>query len=281
MKNIEVKKVVRVLFYINLITISIHMLLYIIYLLLDSSSLNFIFRETIEGKIIRYSFFFEHPNVFGSYVFWTTAMYFYLYFNKVKMMSYLIAFFLGVAMYIFPNSKTSALMMFLLIVLVIFVKKGIKLLSVKITFFILLVLSILGIFYIEVPIVAKIDGLLTGRISIGKIIYDNYGVNLFGTDISKGVENSKVNGKYFTNINIIDSIYYALFLNYGIFALCIFSYFIVKYNGDKNDNIKNALLLLLIFYGISETSCLSPELAFPILFLSDVLKERLWKKKLV
>lgn len=281
LKNVEIKKVIKVLFVLNVTALLIHVVLYIIYLLLDSSSLNFIFRETTKGKIIRYSFFFTHPNVFGTYVFWTIAMYYYLYFDKVKNFSYFLTLFLAIGMYVFPNSKTSALAIFLLLFFILLTKKKIKIPSVKFIYILIFIFSIISILCAETPLISKIDEGLTGRISIGKIIYDNYGVNLFGVDISTGVENSNVNGKYYTNIDIIDSMYYTLLLNYGIFAVLIFTYFVMKYKCEKNNEIEKIFLLMLMIYGISETSCLSPELAFPLLFLSNVLKEKLWKRKLV
>lgn len=278
MKNVEIKKVIKVLFLINLIALLLHIVLYIIYLLLDSSSLNFIFRETMDGKTVRYSFFFIHPNVFGTYVFWTVAMYYYLYFDKLKIETYIFTIFLAIAMFVFPNSKTSALTIFFLIILVLLAKKNIKIPSIKIVYFLILILSIVGILYIKVPLIAMIDEGLTGRISIGKIIYDNYGVNLFGADISKGIENALVNGKYYTNVNIVDSMYYSLLLNYGIVALLIFSFLVFKYKNTGSNKIDRIFLLLLMIYGISETTCLSPEIAFPILFLSDTFNYSLWKK---
>lgn len=280
MKNVEVKKVVKILFFINVSALLLHIILYIIYLLLDSSSLNFIFRETSNARIIRYSFFFKHPNVFGTYIFWTVAMYYYLYFDKLNIGTYIFTTFIAIAMYLFPNSKTSAIAIFALIIIALLAKKNIKLPSMKIMYFVILILSIVGILNIEVPVVAMIDDGLTGRISIGKIIYDNYGVNLFGTDISKGVENTLVNGKYYTDITIVDSMYYALVLNYGIIALLIFSYLVFRYKSN-NSKIERLFLLLLMFYGITETTCLSPEIAFPILFLADVFKHELWEKNKV
>ncbi len=284
MKNIEIKRIVKILFAFNLIVLAIHISMYIIYLLLDSSSLNFLVRNTLEGQVIRYSFFFNHPNVFAMYVFWTVAMYYYLYFDKIKNMSYFLTIILSICIYVFPNSKTSALAILILLILIFLKKKNIKMPSAKYIFIIVLIFSIVSIFFIQNSFIMKINEALSGRITLGKIIFDNYGINLFGADVTKGVEETVVNDKYYTNIKIIDSVYYTLLLNYGIVALLIYTYLIlgaIKSVDKQGDDIEKVFIIMLIIYGISETTCLSPEIAFPVLFLSKTLKEKLWKKKLV
>ena len=48
---------------------------------------------------------------------------------------------------------------------------------------------------------------------------------------------------------------------------------------NEIDNRNKVMLFVYIIYAISETSCLSPILGFPLLLLSNVFKEKLWKKQ--
>lgn len=273
MKNIEVKKVVKFLFFISIFSLILHFSIYIIYLLLDKTSLQFLVRETLEKTKIRYSFFFVHPNVFAAYVFWTITMYYYLNFDKLNILSYIYTFLLALFIYVFPNSKTSALIIMLLIVLTIFKKKFRKNINVKLVFVIVFLFCLLCLVFIEKPIVRTIDNILTTRITLGRIIYENYGIHLFGANIQNSVKIAIINGQYYNNIKIIDSMYYTLLFNYGIISVVIFAWCLFKHKFVKNEDL---FFVLVLMYGITETICLSPIIAFPLLFLSE--REKKYEK---
>ena len=277
-RNIDIKSVIKILFIINLIMLILHICLYIVYLLFDVESLNFLVRNQNGIKVIRYSFFFKHPNVFGIYVFWTIAMYYYLYWEKLNISSYVITFLTAILMYIFPNSKTSAIVLITMVGITILKKKDVKLFSIKKLYFFISLFLILSMIFIDNPVVMKLNKLLTGRIVLGRVIFNAYGISLFGVNISNEIKNTVINGQYYTNINIIDSTYYSLLLNYGIVAFLIFSYFIFSYrsNIEKKEEV---FIILLLLYGISETKCLSPEIAFPLMFLSRGVLNKLWIRK--
>ena len=127
--------------------------------------------------------------------------------------------------------------------------------------------------FIEKPIVRTIDNILTTRITLGRIIYENYGIHLFGANIQNSVKIAIINGQYYNNIKIIDSMYYTLLFNYGIISVVIFAWCLFKHKFVKNEDL---FFVLVLMYGITETICLSPIIAFPLLFLSE--REKKYEK---
>lgn len=282
MKDIEVKKVVKLILCVNLFLLMIHILLYSVFMIFDNANLKLLVRTNIDKVVMRYSFFFIHPNVFAMYIFWSLAMFYYLYYEKISNLTYIITIGIALFVYFFPNSRTCAIEILLLLITTIISKRKFEYKWLKYTFVIIILFCTISIFFIDNPIIMKIDDMLNTRISIGNIIYKNYGITLFGVDIRSGTPVTFINGRYISSLTIIDSVYYSVLLNYGLVSYIIFIYLLYKaidITKYEIDNRNKVMLFVYIIYAISETSCLSPILGFPLLLLSNVFKEKLWKKK--
>lgn len=282
MKDIEVKKVIKFIFKINLFLLLVHILLYFIYMVFDFDSLKVIVRNSETGNVMRYSFFFVHPNVFAMYVFWTLAMFYYIYYEKIGKITYLTTILIAIFIYFFPNSRTCAIEIIMLVMLTVISKIRFDYIWLKSAFILISLFCTLSIFFINNPIIGKIDELLNTRISIGYIIYHNFGINVFGADIKSGTPVTYINGRYISSLTIIDSSYYSVLLNYGMLAYIIYIfllYMTIKNTKFENDNRNKVMLFLYITYAMTETSCLSPILGFPLLLVSNVFKEKIWKTK--
>lgn len=284
MKGINFRRVIKFLFYLNLFFILIHIVTYIVYILFDIESLDIAIRVTENGKKLRYSFFFIHPNVFGMYVFWTIAMFFYVYYNKIGIRAYLASIIIALFILYFPNSRTSAIEIILLSVMTFLSKKKMSFKWLPYAFMFIIIISTLGIFFIYNPIIAKLDNCLNTRISMANVIYNNYNIHLFGNNITGGTPITYINNRYLSSVTIIDSSYYSLLLNYGIIAYILFIYAmicVIKYTKNELDNVDNIMLFIFFIYAMSETSCLSPVLGFPIMFIYKIFEEKIWKRKLL
>lgn len=278
-KDVDISKIIKLIFYCNLILIIIHILFYLIYCLFDYSSIQSILKiinKNISFK--RHSFFFSHPNIFSMYVFWTVAMFYYLKYDRLNKVDYFFTILLIIYIYIFSNSRTCAIVMGVLLVTTIIVKLNLfKLKYLSFIYIFTVIFSVVCIFAIHSKIVMKLDSFLNTRISLGYIIYNNYGINLFGTDISNGTPIQSVNGKYFSSVKLLDSSYYSLLLNYGLVSFIVMIFITLKaikyYTKiDNQVNIKDRILIFVwILYAISETSCLNPILGFPLLLISNAL----------
>lgn len=235
-------------------------------------------------KIYRYSFGFSHPNVFAMYLFWTTVMYYYLKYEELSRIDYCITFLLMIFIYIFPNSRTSALIMGVLLIATLLDKKINYIVNLNILITCVFIFCILSIFWIRKYPFNKIDEMLSGRIAMASVVYENYGISFLGTDIRKGTPITYINNNYLSSVTFLDSTYYCLLLNYGIVSfityitlLLLIINYLYKYENESKNKIS---LLMLILYAISETNCIIPIIGFPLLFGSRLIEENLWKKKL-
>ncbi len=273
--NIDLKKIIKVLFVFNFFVLVLHIGIYICNLIFNIDELDIMLRTTNDGQIMRHSFFFKHPNVFSMYVFWTIAMYFYLKYEKLSTIDYAVTILISMYVYIYPNSRTSCVALILLVLFTLLEKKEfLSIKFVKISIISIILISILSIFMIENPIISAIDNALSCRMSLAHIIYNKYGINLLGSDIRGGTEITAVNGRVFTSIKIIDGTYFALILNYGIIAFGIIFYTLMKLlnsNSFQKNGEKKVLILIWAIYAVSETSCMYIFLGFPLLFITEII----------
>lgn len=277
-KYANVDTTIKTLYYINIFLLLVHICYYLVYLILAKSDLSIVTRLKGDKIIYRYAFFMIHPNVFANYVFWTVAMYYYLYFDKIKISTYIMTFLLAMFIYYFPNSRTSAILILMLIILTLISKKGIKIKYIKSIYFIISVILFILMMLQNNQITLVVDNLLSTRITMATVSVEKYGIKLFGNDIATGIKTAYANGKYVNNIANIDCLYYSLILNYGLVSYIIFSYLIMKVDKKRNSeedmkyNEKSKIMIiLLLLYGITESICLIPVVSFPLLLLSRVI----------
>ena len=267
-KNVNMKKLIKIMFIINILLIFLHMAVYIVLIIFNNDMI--ILSRYINGKdIYRYSFGFAHPNTFGTVFFWTIAMYYYLNFELIGTKDYIITFILAIFIYKVPNSRTSAMALIGMVILMILTKKNIlKYRIVNILYLGVLLICILSIFNIDNKIISFIDKSINNRFTLAYIIYKENSIPLLGQNISGGIS-TYMNGNYYNNINIIDNSYLALLLNYGIIAFIIFNIFMEKLLRHAKNKKEIVFLVIWTFFAISETVCLMPMIAFPLLWLNN------------
>lgn len=281
--HIDLMKIVKFLFVFNVFILVMHIVIYFINILFDFDSLNIMKRVTEDDSQLRHSFFFVHPNIFAIYVFWTIAMYYYLNYEKLNVVIYGITLLIALYMYIFPNSRTSVVVLCMLVLITIYEKKMfITAKALKIIFSTILIICTLSIFIIENPIINIIDNILSNRIALGNIVYEKYGINLLGTDIRSGTGTTIVNERIYSSVKIIDSTYYSLLLNYGMLSyITIIALFFSLMNKSCFEKMHKEKVMFLVWmiYAISETSCMSAIFAFPLfLIMNENIGEKNEKK---
>lgn len=268
-KGIEIKDILKTIFFINLMLIVLHILLYSISMITDYYNLKLIHR----GNIIRYSFYFTHPNSFAIYFFWTLALYYYLNFTKLNTYTYFFSLLFALFIYFFVNSRTGTFSIIFLIIFTILTKKNIKLINYKKLFIFLFIFFNLDYLIINTKPIELLDKALSGRIVLARIMFDNYGIKLFGSHIGI-IRQSIVNGIYYYYAGTLDCLYTLLTINYGIIPTIIYVFFILKSNCN---DIENMFLIIMLFYCITESICISPVVAFPLLFLTTTFKKNISK----
>lgn len=271
-KGIDIKKIVKVCFSFYAITLGVHIIAYIITMLVDPASIEIVHRDEVE----RYSFFLGHPNSFAAILAWTNIMYLYLRYDKLKIRDYILTILVALFIYFVPNSRTSAILLIVFIIMILMFKKNIRFI-IKLGRFAIPVLAVtmiaLFLVYNMSPIIDKLDGILNARIKLGLAIYENYGTTLFGEYIPFGQELSSVY-KYGLTKLTIDSAYYSLLFSYGIINTLVFLFIYTKLSFKKGlENKKILFLVIWAFYAVTETLALNPLLCFPLLFAKELIEK--------
>ncbi len=277
-KGIDIKKIVKVCFSFYAITLGVHIIAYIITMLVDPASIEIVHRDEVE----RYSFFLGHPNSFAAILAWTNIMYLYLRYDKLKIRDYILTILVALFIYFVPNSRTSAILLIVFIIMILMFKKNIRFI-IKLGRFAIPVLAVtmiaLFLVYNMSPIIDKLDGILNARIKLGLAIYENYGTTLFGEYIPFGQELSSVY-KYGLTKLTIDSAYYSLLFSYGIINTLVFLFIYTKLSFKKGlENKKILFLVIWAFYAVTETLALNPLLCFPLLFAKELIEKGAKSKK--
>ena len=274
-KGIDIKKIVKVCFSFYAITLGVHIIAYIITMLVDPASIEIVHRDEVE----RYSFFLGHPNSFAAILAWTNIMYLYLRYDKLKIRDYILTILVALFIYFVPNSRTSAILLIVFIIMILMFKKNIRFI-IKLGRFAIPVLAVtmiaLFLVYNMSPIIDKLDGILNARIKLGLAIYENYGTTLFGEYIPFGQELSSVY-KYGLTKLTIDSAYYSLLFSYGIINTLVFLFIYTKLSFKKG--LENKKILFLVIWAVTETLALNPLLCFPLLFAKELIEKGAKSKK--
>ena len=231
---------------------------------------------------VRNSLGYYHPNVFVYHFFVLVAMLLYAYWEEIKWYHFVIILGLISGVYFLTWSKTGTICTALLVVFLIILKyfksvkyifkwKIWKIIGVLVPFMSIVCMLLYGntIFWIQ-----KINQLLQGRFSLAYTFYKEYGVTLFGGDLS---ESLKIAGETI----VIDNAYIRILFEYGIIGIILFSAGILivsKYFYDSGKH--NLLIMFLIFclYGVSERGAIDFSLAFPYVFLGKAIFENEVKK---
>ena len=280
-KGIPIKKIVRFTYYISSFVLMIHIGLYIIEYFLDKVSLSFVLRE---NGLVRHCFLFNHPNTFSSYFTWTVLMRIYLKYNNINYVDYLRLIVYSIFLYYFPNSKTSAIILFLSMILILCTKK-IHNIENKIIWKIIknltvicFIFSILTIVFYNSGVVNNIDKLFTGRIRLARATYEYYDITLLGQYIPFGQELEYM-PEFGLNGLTLDSVYFCLIFCYGIIPTVYVIYLTNKTNRNKKDVRDVVFIAVLSIFGLTESFILNPAFGFPLYFLRENIKLKNGGKK--
>ena len=275
-KNIEIKKIIKNLFLFSVFTITMLIIFYIITYIFNVETLKFMIRKSGDVVKVRYTFFYNHANVFASHICWVYFMYMYLRYDKLSWASYLNLILLAIFIYIFPNSRTTAIIMLSILLIkyvfdhfsknkiVTFVEKNIWIICMIISI-------ILLIFYSDSSFVQKLNGLFTGRISLGYTTYKLFGIKLLGQQLPLG-EAIELSQFDWIMSYALDNWYYRLIFSYGIIITLMYAYFFIKMTRKQFicKNYKNLVFItMLCIFGLCETMPANILMAFPLILMRD------------
>lgn len=204
------------------------------------------------GEVIRNSYGFYHPNTFGMIIMITFFEFLYLFSNKLKIWHYILGIGLICLIEITSNTRTAMICIAILLLTCLFNKYVKKIVNnsiveffIKNLYLILLVISvIITLMYIyEVPLSNEINELLSNRVYLQSVFYNEYGITLFGNNID--YERTLDNGflKVLLNFGIITS----------LFFIVIYWLTFKKCYKEKN-YVLIYIFMILLFFSFSESS---------------------------
>lgn len=284
--KVELKKIIKFLFILNLIFVGSHILVYALNEIFGLEILElFVERIYYRDGFVRHSFYFAHPNVFSNYLFWTYMMYLYLNYEKKEKYGAIICLSIALALFtlVFPMSRNAFFFFmaapFLMILyqnkkicqngLFKFINKFSFVIIFGLSLFLMFTFYFDNIFGVVSNFVSKI---LNNRIEIGIRYFNEYGTSLFGNLITEA-RNFAVLGK--TDF-ILDNWYYYLIIANGIVISLVYIFAFTKTAiiNVKNENWK-ILYFILIFVLYNCIECMGRGdmicFAFPVLFLNQAL----------
>lgn len=196
MKNVNIDKLIEIVFKVDLIIISVHLLATIL-AVFGIGSLISIARA---GGRIRYTLQFGHPNECASIIFWTQMAWVYLNYKKIKINHILGLASISFAAYMITDTTTSfvcstIVCMYLLAAKCVAHKRvqsvlynGTKIiLPVLFIFFSLITVMYRGVLTDRFSaLVTALDLLFHSRIRLGAATFSSYGYSFFGQYIDTG-----------------------------------------------------------------------------------------------
>ncbi len=224
------------------------------------------------SHITRFEYGFMGPNTISAYIFQICIAAVYLRWKDFGIKDNLFLFCCCWFCIFFTNSKTSAILIFLLIILVNFskfiYKKGISKIYSAIAYFLVVSIPIFSyvitmLYCNSVPLAFTLDDIITCRFRNLCYSFANFPVQLFGTKIIPIIDLLR-----------IDNLDAYILLNYGILIFVLFAigYIILI---KKSCTLKNTPILIIlslcIMQGIAEIIFLFPHMNYVILAFSALL----------
>lgn len=184
--------------------------------------------------IIRKSFGFAHPNLFGLIVMCITISFLYIYFKKINLIVFILVSGINLYVYTVTLSRTSFLCAIFAILISLLAKytslyrkgiiKYILIFSIPVIF---LISVILPLFYNTSNFYYLLDEIFSGRLIQGHYYIDKYGISIFGKFIPDTY--NILNLYNWTEGWVLDSAYLRILIQQGIIIfIVVFIYVLYK-----------------------------------------------------
>lgn len=273
-KDIDIKKVVKIVFYVSVIVITIHSVSYLNAYIFHKETLKLLLTKDLQ---VRHYIYFSHPNMFAGIIFGMILEWIYLYGRNIKKIyKYIIIAIVATIVYNVTISRTTLILFEILALGLFFVdlnksiiNKFISIISKYIFAVISIIVVIFLIFYKtdnNNKYVQKIDEALSGRITLGMYARDKYGNSIIPQYIDF---EEKIESRYAQKL-VIDNFYMRYSLSYGIISLVIIS--IIVWNASRKSNTFEQLYIIIFaIWGITEGVIFDVAICIVLLLIADRL----------
>lgn len=278
-KNVDVKKVVKIDLIMKCIFIASHSLLYGVNYIFNYDGISNLIMAT-DGYRVRNALFFTHPNIASGIIFWAIIDVFYLL-KPIKVKYAIISTLIILATYFITKSRTTLLIYMLFLILYYLNKvfhnlKYKKLLTLGqrygIEIFSIFSFALSYLYKFGNTIVYFINDLTSGRIYNSYVAINKFGMHIFPNAQANNLE----------QLFIIDNFYVRCAILYGIIFLILL--IILEKIVDKNSEnyvFEKIIFIVLCFSLFSEYYGIIIGNAIPLLILGDIVINRKNKNSLI
>ena len=273
MQEVDILKVLKLSSSIKIVTITIHVIWYIITYYTNPDSIHYMYRN----GVWRNYFFLGHPNFFAALFTWTCFEIIYINYDRIRGLDLTFMWLLSFIFYRFTDSNTGIIMLSLIILLIVWDKSGGRMFRKTITLLVKyghFVCSVVFMAFVAVytsldgqlkALWESLDSVFTGRMLPGVYVYDTYGFTLLGRTLQFAPK-VNWNGVWFDNLAYFDNYYIGHLVLFGIVLLTALSlvFFILS---DKLVNKDLIIILAYIFYGIMESYVSNLAVCFSLLLV--------------
>lgn len=255
LKDIDVKRIIKIIFYESISITLIHIITYAYNWIFYKETIPLLLTKDLEK---RHYVFFPHPNIFASIILGITMEWIYLYgIQMKKLYKYLVILTTAITTYTITLSRTTLLLFVLLFIGLIVVdlnKKIINLIMQKVAKYTFVLISLITVCFLyfynsdsQKEYVKKADELLSGRITLGLIARDTYGVGIFPRFVDF---DQKLDFRYGKEL-VIDNFYMRYSISYGYISLVFLSMLVWNASGKCN-LLEQLYLIVFATWGITE-----------------------------
>lgn len=277
LKDISFENLVKKDFYIKLI-----ILLFIFIMYFCGYTSEYLISR---NHNLRNTFGFAHPNVLGFMIVMLNIEYIYINKEKFKITYLLICFISLIFIYIYPNSRSSIILLIMMSVMCLLIRTNFKKILyvkpvkflIKNSFFIFTLLTIIFTFLLcqNNKVGITLDSIFSRRLYFIENYLEKYNVNLFGNDLL--FVSSEVSGIFKIEPSILDNLFILILLQYGIIVYFVFGYLFNKSfdMAYKNNNIFLIIILfILMAYGMMENYIFKCGYNVFIFYFGNILYKR-------
>lgn len=240
---------------------------------------NFVRDQYADG--LTYSYGFNNPNDFMVNVFITVALIFYLNYEKLNILHFLLSAYAFYAVFCVTKSTTGMLLgMFLLAVFLCLkildrlgkagrvIKRAVSAVVIPTSLWCFVGTFFMSVFFdVNNPTMFTLDQMVSGRLKIQHQYWLNYGFSILGKDISRAA--ARYDGVQINN-GFLDSNYWCSFYKYGFVTEMLFIAFLIfgswYFYKKKNYNLV-IIINMLCLYGLMEDFLIS-SIVNPFLLLA-------------
>ncbi|MCH5342446.1 MAG: hypothetical protein J1E64_00295 [Acetatifactor sp.] len=224
-----------------------------------------------DGTVIKYGMTFIGANEAARYwIFWFVL---FLYVNaekRIPILKKLLIFTVTIFFYLCTLSDTLLLILAMSMLVYLGHRTGFRKFVEKYggySFVGLWILSLLILRFENSLIYNVINKFVTGRLTLGKLGFETYGISMFGqSNLEFFYWMKRENSAFFL---VVDNAYYMMMIQYGTFYLILISFLFLKAR-KRIDFRSSCCLILYSVIALAENTILSPTAIFPVIIAANL-----------